>query len=142
MSGDRSSDVCSSDITQQLKIGTFYNDKINELKISLFNKTRHYPRVEKFDFLFLIDGSITERLIYKMSKFPSHIFGITTKLKYSLYFDNLLMLDSLSIDVQYFFIEFAIHAYLNGYRQYKLKINNIILNTYIKFLIKHCTDFI
>ena len=116
-------------ITQQLKNNFFYTDLTRDLKLYLLNYTRNYPKTTYFDFLFLIDGNISEKLLWKFAKFPSHIFGVTTKQMYKFYFDNLLLLESLSIDVQFFFVEFALYSFLSGIRQYKLD----LVNFFFKF---------
>lgn len=81
-----------------------------------YTKRSYKPFNKSYDFLFLVDGTISESVVSRVSKTPTHVIGVTSNITYARYYDTVFFFETVREDVQYFFIELALFAYLSGRR--------------------------
>lgn len=94
----------------------FFNDRLYVDRQNLIKVSLNTIIDSNFDFLLIIDSKMSEGVVAKMRDMPMQVIGLSTNVLWARYIDTVIPLDSSSLELQQFFMEMCLYAYLSGTR--------------------------
>lgn len=89
----------------------FYFDRMRTLKLGASSTIR-----DDVDFILIVDSRMSEGAVTRMRAMQLHVIGMSSDVTWGRYVDTVIPLDTVSGELQYFFMEMCLYAYLHGRR--------------------------
>jgi hypothetical protein len=92
------------------------SDLLNTINNDSFNIMLTHRNLANIDFIYIVNSSMTPGMLSRLGNLGIHLVGVSQNITWARYIDTIIPLETISLELQYYFLELALNLYLRGTR--------------------------